>query len=227
MVNETILLVDDNADLLDLLGNGFLAPLGYRVLTAYNGEEGLIKVINEEPDLIVLDMNMPQMTGIEMLLALRELDHHPPVIFMTVEGSEAVAVQAFRLGASNYLSKPFSGDEFIQAVDDALRETRLKREKETLEYNLLAVNTVQQTVITLSHHLNNHLMIASGSLTLLTETLANEPHLLHKEDIDEMVRSSSQSIKQIKQVLETLQQLNKIEPTTYHDNAKMLNLPDV
>jgi DNA-binding response OmpR family regulator len=108
MADETILVVDDSLEIARVLDEYMLTPQGYKVLHAGNGQKGLAQAIAHNPDLILLDMNMPRMSGIEMLEQLRQTDYKAPVIFMTMHGSERVAVDAFRLGVSNYLIKPFA-----------------------------------------------------------------------------------------------------------------------
>ena len=90
---------------------------------------------------------------------------------MTSYGSENIAVEAFRLGVLDYLNKPFPPDEVQRVVGRALRESRLLREKEELNRNMVTAEAVRVTVITLSHYLNNYLTTLKGGLTLLKESL--------------------------------------------------------
>ena len=138
MNNETILVVDDSQEIITFLTKRALEPLGFRVMTALNGQAGLDLAIEHDPDLIMLDMSMPQMTGIEMLQSLRQTLCQSPVIFMTMYGSEQVAVEAFRLGVRDYISKPFTVEDVQAAVDSALQEQRLAREKELLLHDLIS-----------------------------------------------------------------------------------------
>jgi len=119
----------------------------------------------------MLDMNMPRLTGIEMLPELRQTDYVDPVIFMTIYGSEQIAVEAFRLGVRDYLPKPFIIDEAQSAVNRLLRESRLAREKDQLKNNLVVEETVRQTVVTISYYINNQLMIVDGGLRVLGEAI--------------------------------------------------------
>ena len=73
------------------------------------GQDGLAKVSGEEPDLILLDFNLPDMTGMDVLRHLSAAGNHTPVILMTAHGSEKVVVEAFRLGVRDYLTKPVFG----------------------------------------------------------------------------------------------------------------------
>ena len=120
MAGEKILLVDDRRENIAFLANDILRPQGYEIVTARDGQKGLEKALEERPDLIITDMQMPKMTGDEMIRALREAGHATPVILTTFHGSETAAIRAFRAGATDYVIKPFTVDEILQAVERAL-----------------------------------------------------------------------------------------------------------
>lgn len=120
MAGEKILIVDDRRENIRFLANDILRPEGYEIITALDGEKGLQKALEEKPDLIITDMRMPKMTGNAMIRALREAGHNVPVILTTFHGSERSTIEAFRAGATDYLIKPFTVDEMMQAVERAL-----------------------------------------------------------------------------------------------------------
>ena len=132
MATERILVIDDSTDIRHFLRHNVLEPAGYMVLTAPDGQTGLERALAERPDLIMLDVNMPRMTGLEVLEVLQTESIGIPVILMTFYGSEGVAVQAFRLGVKDYIGKPFTVKEALRAVERALSEGRLQRDKELL-----------------------------------------------------------------------------------------------
>jgi DNA-binding response OmpR family regulator len=222
MAHETILVVDDSAEMVGFLREYILSPQGYRMLSAGDGQTGLEMVVAHKPDLIMLDMSMPRMTGMEMLAALRQTDCRAPVIFMTMHGSENVAVEAFRLGVRDYLAKPFTVEEVQQAVDRALQETRLAREKEELTRNLIAAETVRQTVVTLSHYINNRLMVVDGGLTLLQENLEQE--LRNNPKLGRVMRDSRASVTFIAAVLRVLQRVTSVKQTAYDSRTRMIDI---
>jgi two-component system NtrC family sensor kinase len=140
MANEHVLVVDDATQNIEFLTNYVLKPNGYQVLTANNGIQGLKIVLEQYPDLILLDVNMPRMNGMEVLEALNAQNVNIPIILMTFHGSETLAVQAFRLGVKDYVLKPFQIEEMLQAIERALTEARLRRERDELTERLLKSN---------------------------------------------------------------------------------------
>ncbi len=222
MKNETILIVDDNLELQQLLH--MLLSHDYAVIKAIDGRQGLEYANKFDPDLILLDMNMPHTSGIEMLEALRETDCKAPVIFITAAGSEYVAVQAFKLGVRDYIPKPFSRGEIEKAIDHALREVRLMREKERLAKHVAAAKTVRQTVTTLSHHINNKLMVVQGGLALLHESVIWQEMIHSDPTLDKIFTDSRASASYISAVLRVLQQVADVELSTYYEGEMMIDI---
>jgi two-component system NtrC family sensor kinase len=120
MAGETVLIVEDRRENIVHLANHVLKPNGYEVITAMDGRRGLKRIEADRPDLVILDLNMPRMDGLEVLAALRERGIRIPVILTTFYGSEQVAQQALRLGAVDYVVKPFQVDDMLDAVRKAL-----------------------------------------------------------------------------------------------------------
>jgi len=140
MANECVLLIENATQTIDFIINYVLKPNNYQTLVAQDGELGLKMAIEQRPDLILLDLNMPKMTGIEVLDALNSHNIKIPVIVMTFHGSETLAVQAFRLGIKDYILKPFTITEMLQAIEQALVEVRLRQERDDLTHRLMASN---------------------------------------------------------------------------------------
>jgi two-component system NtrC family sensor kinase len=120
MAGETVLIIEDRRENIVHLANNVLKPNGYQVITAMDGQRGLQRILADQPDLVVLDMNMPKMDGLEILSTLRERQVQVPVILTTFYGSEQVAEQALRLGAADYVVKPYDLDEMLSAIQKAL-----------------------------------------------------------------------------------------------------------
>lgn len=125
MTGERLLVVDDSTDMRETLANVILKPEGFQVTMAENGAKGLALALESEPDLIVTDQAMPEMTGLQMLQRIREAGLRIPAILITGEGSEAVAVEALRQGVTDYFVKPCDPEELVAAVRRGLKQARL------------------------------------------------------------------------------------------------------
>ncbi len=133
---EEILIIDDSEQICHLLANYVLPDLGYRPIVAHTGRQGLQHLRAGLPDLILLDLQLPDISGLDLLRLIAQEGYDVPVILMTAHGSENIAVEAFRLGARNYLIKPFSDTEARAVIDQALRERRLRRDRDRLTISL-------------------------------------------------------------------------------------------
>jgi PAS domain S-box-containing protein len=140
VAGERVLVVDDHRDSVEFIVDHILKPNGYQALTAKDGEKGLRKALTENPDLIIMDHNMPKMTGLQVMEALKEKGLTIPVILMTFYGSESLAVQFFRLGVKDYLIKPFTIEDMLESIDRALTEVRLRKERDQVMANLVQAN---------------------------------------------------------------------------------------
>ncbi len=141
---ERVLVIDDSQEIREFLSEYILKPKGFEVLSASNGLMGLEMAIAKEPDLMIVDQQMPRLTGLEVLEKLKERGIEIPAILATAHGSEETAVAAFRLGIRDYVIKPFDADEISDSVDKALRESRLARERDQLVQQLMESNSQLQ-----------------------------------------------------------------------------------
>jgi DNA-binding response OmpR family regulator len=117
--SKTILVVDDEPRIAEAVGMNMELE-GFQVSSASNGQEALKKITEELPDLVILDVMMPDMDGFEVLKRVREVSN-VPVIMLTVKGNEADKVRGLDLGADDYVTKPFSPKELVSRVKAALR----------------------------------------------------------------------------------------------------------
>lgn len=140
MAGERILVVDDGRENREFVVEYILRPHGYRALVASDGREGLEMALSERPDLILLDLQMPRMTGIQVLHALARENANIPVVLMTFHGSEEIAIEVFRLGVKDYVKKPYTVEEMVGVIERSLSETRLRHERDALTERLLASN---------------------------------------------------------------------------------------
>ncbi len=137
---EKILVIDDDRDILDLVAQQVLVPQGYAVATASDGNAGLQLALKMKPDIIITSLTLPGLSGRDLLAALRTQKIQCTVIATGPKGDETKALQAFRLGAKDYLTKPLREAELVATIDHALEEVRLRREREQLAQQLKGAN---------------------------------------------------------------------------------------
>ncbi len=151
----TILIVDDEPSILQSL-EGLLTDEGFEVSTASNGYEALQHIESEAPDLVLLDIWMPGIDGIETLKEIKKSSPHIQVIMITGHGTIETAVQSTKLGAFDFIEKPLSIDRVIVAINNALNFRRLEEEnrylrKKTIEKHAITgdsppIMTLRQTI---------------------------------------------------------------------------------
>lgn len=168
MHKNTVLVVDDETTLLNFMRRN-LEARGFQVLTATDGIEALHVFEQSRPDLIILDLLMPRMDGMEVLRRVRKRDT-VPIIVLTALDEEADKITALEQGADDYLTKPFSVGELLARVHAVLRRARWA-EAQTDEADILRVGDVELDV-------NAHRAYHQGRLLDLTPTEFNLLHVL-------------------------------------------------
>ena len=143
-----ILIVEDNQDLAFGLRTN-LEVQGYQVLLATDGPAGLELALTDSPGLIILDLMLPKLGGIDVLKKLRSSGSTIPVLILTAKGNEVDNVLGLRLGADDYVTKPFGLMELMARVEALLRRTQPSIEKTTTEYRFgtVEVHTGSQEVL--------------------------------------------------------------------------------
>jgi DNA-binding NtrC family response regulator len=131
----TILVVDDDPDIQEVLRDR-LESLGYEVLTASNGKDALESIAKESPQMVLLDIEMPEMNGLEVLKELRSRQTDLTVVMITAYGTIERAVQAMKAGAYDFIPKPFEPDHIEVVVKKALERESLRRGYEILSEEL-------------------------------------------------------------------------------------------
>ena len=119
---KTILAVDDESSIIDLLKFN-IEKEGYNFISASDGEEGLQKVINEKPDLVLLDVMLPKMDGLSVCRKIRQEQINIPVIMLSARGEEIDKILGLEIGADDYITKPFSTRELIARIKANLRKS--------------------------------------------------------------------------------------------------------
>ncbi|HEY40844.1 MAG TPA: response regulator transcription factor [Dehalococcoidia bacterium] len=132
--NPTILVVDDDERTQHMLGS-MLRLEGYRVITASNADEALKQFNYESPDLILLDIMMPEIDGYDLCQRIREFSQ-VPIIMLTAKDSEQDTIDGLDVGADDYITKPFLSKELLARIRAALRRTRLWDERPSPPFHL-------------------------------------------------------------------------------------------
>lgn len=126
---KKVLIVEDDPEIVGLL-EIHLKDQGYELDKAYQGREGYQKALNEEFDLLILDLMLPEIDGLEICRKLRALEIETPILMLTAKAEEIDKVLGLEIGADDYLTKPFSIREFIARVKALLRRSDLKSAKQ-------------------------------------------------------------------------------------------------
>ncbi len=130
MPKETILIVDDEEDIVELIQFN-LKQEGYSILAAMSGEQAIKIAKQQQPDLMILDLMLPGIDGLEVTKYLKgnEKTEHIPIVMLTAKGEESDIVSGLELGASDYISKPFSPKVLIARIRAILRRRKKEKDK--------------------------------------------------------------------------------------------------
>jgi two-component system, NtrC family, nitrogen regulation response regulator NtrX len=137
----TVLIVDDEPTILQSL-SGILSDEGFKALTASNGYEALKMIEEESPDLVLLDIWMPGLDGIETLKEIKKYNPHIQVVIITGHGNVETAVKATKMGAFDLIEKPLSIDKIVVTINNALNFRRLEEENQYLRRKTLEKHTL-------------------------------------------------------------------------------------
>jgi two-component system KDP operon response regulator KdpE len=140
-----VLVIDDEPPIRKLLRMG-LGTQGYQILDAPNGKTAL-ELMAEAPDLVILDLGLPDIEGLELLRLIRERNEQVPVVVLSSRGDETAKVQALDLGADDYVTKPFGMDELLARIRTALRhQLQVHGERPLFKLGDLSVDLVRRVV---------------------------------------------------------------------------------
>jgi two-component system KDP operon response regulator KdpE len=142
-ISDNILIIDDEVQIRRLL-EITLSSYGYKISEAATGREGLITAARIHPELIILDLGLPDIDGIEILKKLREW-YQKPIIVLSVRNSEDDIVGCLDIGANDYLSKPFRTGELLARIRVALRQSHGEEDNPVLVFGPLSIDLVNHT----------------------------------------------------------------------------------
>jgi two-component system KDP operon response regulator KdpE len=171
-ISETILIIDDEVQIRRLL-EITLTSNGYKISEAATGKDGLIAAATHHPALVILDLGLPDMDGIEILKKLREW-YLKPIIILSVRNLEEDIVHALDNGANDYLTKPFRTGELLARIRVAIRQTPEISDKPILEFGSLSVDLANHIV----RKKNELIKLTSTEFSLLALLARNEGRVL-------------------------------------------------
>ncbi len=183
MSKVQVLVVDDEPRYLKLIRYN-LEAANYEVTTAADGEEALELVANNSPDLVILDIRLPGMDGYDVCAKIREFSS-VPIIMLTAKGEESEKVRGLRLGADDYVTKPFSADELMARVEALLRRSQIP---ETTTPPLLTIGNLSidflQRKVTVG---GKEVILSPTEYRLLHCLAANAGRVIVQEELQEKV----------------------------------------
>ncbi|MDW7729064.1 MAG: response regulator transcription factor [Bacillota bacterium] len=183
MSNELVLVVDDEKTLVKALSFN-LEKEGFRVEQAYDGEEALRKVFEIKPDIVVLDLMLPEVDGFEVCRRIRKkLD--VPIIMLTARAEDIDKVLGLELGADDYLTKPFNSRELVARIKAILRRSTVRDEenRKLIQIGKLQVDLLQHRVRIGDQEIN----LTSKEFALLSFLAANAGNVYSREQLLEQV----------------------------------------
>ena len=179
-----VLVVEDEAALVTLLRYN-LEREGFRVAEARDGEEAMLQIAEQMPDLVVLDWMLPLMSGIEVCRQLRRLPEtrRLPIVMLTARGEEGDKLRGLDAGADDYVTKPFSPSELIARLRAVLRRSRPERDGETLQYQDLVMDLASHRV----RRNGREVHLGPTEFRLLRHLMENQGRVFSREQLLDMV----------------------------------------
>ncbi len=216
MRKDLIFVVDDNKMNIQLL-ESILLKENYQVISTLDSQKAYEIAAEKKPDLILLDIMMPRMDGFEVckLLKAREATKYIPIIFLTARNDEEGIKAGFKLGAADYVTRPFNRVELLARIETHLR---LKHTHERL-LELERQSSILAMAVTANHEINQPLTVLSGNLFLLKDSLTGQQ--LTEQQLKYMERME-RAITRIKNILEKYRRTDNIHFQNYSENTKMV-----
>jgi len=168
---DKILIVDDDKDMRDILSD-LISSDGYKAITASDGRKALIETKAHSPDLVLLDIRLPEMDGLKVLEEIKKMDKDLPVIMLTAHEDVKGAVQAMKSGAFDYITKPFDNEEMVLNIKKALQTRYLYREVKNLRRRLEDKTVIAQFIgesPRIKQVLNQVKLIAPTNMTVIIQ----------------------------------------------------------
>jgi two-component system cell cycle response regulator len=218
---KKILVIDDLPENVFILTDR-LQNEGYEVLTAYDGNSGIEKARTYLPDLILLDVMMPDITGFDVckILINDEKTKHIPIILVTAKVEAEDIKEGLEAGAFDYVKKPFNRVELLARVKSALKLSEANKQLLEMEKK----TTFIATVVTANHKIKQPLTLLSLSSAAIKRELKKDE--VSKEAILNRVKYVDIAVKEIADVLSKLNSITDPELSNYTQNIKMIKVDD-
>lgn len=209
---EKILIVDDEPDIAMIL-KLHLEDAGYQTIWAADGEAALNLIHSSAFPLVLLDIRMPGISGLDVLKQLHEKSSDTSVIMMTAHGSEELAVECMQAGATDYASKPFQLENLLQRIERALSNRRIRLTNKKLEQEK------EDFFFMLSHDLKNPITAAIGSIDIMREGRLGP---VNPEQID-YLQSAIESCEEVVGMIDNLLDMRRFESGKMQPRIKPVN----
>jgi len=218
---KKILVIDDLPENVFILQDR-LANEGYEVIVAYDGSSGVEKAYTHLPDLILLDVMMPDITGFEVckILVNDEKTKHIPIILVTAKAGSEDTKEGLEAGAFDYIKKPFNRVELFARVKSALKLSEANK----LLLDIEKRATYVATVVTANHKIKQPLTLLSLSSAAIKRELKKE--VISREAILNRISYVDIAIKEITEVLNKLNSIKDPILSDYTKNIKMINVDE-
>lgn len=213
---DKILIVDDEPDIAMIL-KLHLEDAGYQTVWAEDGEAALDLIHSSVYPLVLLDIRMPGISGIDVLQQLHAEQSDTAVIMMTAHGNEDLAVECMQAGATDYASKPFQLDNLLQRIERALLNRRIKLANKKLEQEK------DDFFFMLSHDLKNPITAAIGSIDIMREGRLGP---VNAEQID-YLQSAIESCEEVVAMIDNLLDMQRFESGKMQTRIKPVNPADL
>lgn len=211
-----ILIVDDDPNVALLVKMTLSKQDGYSLEISESGDKALERINEDPPDLVLLDLMMPGIDGMEVCRRIKSNEETKfiPVLMLTAKREAADMILGMEVGANDYITKPFNPEELVARVRVHLRIKALEKEAGARS----ELETALEMSVTLQHQINNPLTGVVGNIELLKEW-----DKLSKKDIDEIVESALVSALRIKDIVKRMGKLTRVISTPYIGGQKMID----
>ncbi len=217
-----ILVVDDVPVNIAMV-QALLKSEGYELVTAESGEAALKSVADQMPDLILLDIQMPDMDGYEVCERLRsdpETERVPVIMFTGTESEPEAKVKGLRIGANDYVTKPVAKEELLARIETQLRLQLLENQRIASEQLAL----INQMVTTLHHEINNPLTGILGHTELLLDRMSRK--VVSLEEIEKALHTIREGSKRIQEVMFKLKEVTRPVVEHYSAGTSMIDIEE-